>query len=208
MSNLNKEKALSFWQWFEKNHHQYLFINDVQDEDEKERMLDLFLTQLHEFNPELFFEIGGYPNAQRMDLVITAQGIVAQFASVEFLLTHAPDMKDWNFVAFKPAMGSNFTTTIGDKLFDPKKIIFIPLESDEDPDWLGIEVCYPNFDEDERNEYILGTYLMLDVLLGEKSTAMDIDYLDVVATPDDLADYPFMHLSEIKEFIDSAKSSE
>ncbi len=208
MTDNNQERALSFWQWFENHHHQYLFINDIQDDDEKERMLDLFLTQLHKYNKELFFEIGGYPNANRMDLIITAQGIVAQFASVEFLLTKAPDMKDWNFVAFKPAIGANFTTTIGDKTFDPQKIIFIPLESDEDPDWVGIEVCYPNFTEEERNEFILGTYLMLDVLLGEKSTALDIDFLDVVATPNDLTDYPFMHLSEIKDYIDSTKFTE
>ncbi len=206
MIDNGNEKAAIFWQWFEKNHHQYLFINDIQDDDEKERMLDLFLTHLHVFNPELFFEIGGFPKNEKMDLIITAQGIVAQFESVEFLLSIAPQMKDWNFVAFKPAMGHNFTTTIGDKVFDPQKIIFIPLESEEDPKWLGIEVCYPDFEEDERNEFILGTYLMLDVLLGEKSTALDIDFLDVVATPDDLAEFPFMHLSEIKDYIDATKN--
>jgi hypothetical protein len=206
MTEMANEKASAFWQWFENNHHQYLFINDIQDEDEKERVLDLFLTQLHLYNPELFFEVGGFRNSEFMDLFITAQGIVAQFPSVEFLLAEAPKMKDWNFVAFKPAMGTNFTTTIGGKIFDPKNIIFIPLESEDDPDWLGIEVCYPDFEEEEKNEFILGTYLILDVLLGEKSAALDIDFLDVVITPDDLNDFPFFHLSEIKSYIDGSKA--
>jgi hypothetical protein len=205
MSEESKKRAVQFWDWFQENHKQFLFINEIVDEEEKERLLDVFLEKLHIYNPELFFEMGGYPNAQTVDLIITAQGIVSQFKSVEELIDSSPKMKDWNFIAFKPPMGTTFTTQIGGRTFDPSKILFIPLESDEDPDWTGIEVCYPDYNDEDRNEFILGTYLMLDVLLGEKSTALDIDFLDVVYTPDDISEFPFFHLSEIKEFIESNK---
>jgi hypothetical protein len=42
--------------------------------------------------------------------------------------------------------------------------------------------------------------------LGEKAVALDIDYIDVVKTPVDIAKHPFMNLSEIKGFIDAKKS--
>ncbi len=206
MSKNQNFKAVEFWEWFEANNKNFLFINEVVDADERERLLDFFLEALHKYNNELYFEMGGDPKAEKVELVISAQGVVAQFESVEHLCAHAPDLKDWEIIAFKPAMGIDFSTRVGERNFDPNKIIFIPLESEEDPDWIAIEVCYPDFVEEDKNDFIFGTYLMLDVLLGEKSAAIDIHYLEVIATPDDIADYPFMHLSEIKDYVDSMKN--
>ena len=41
----------------------------------------------------------------------------------------------------------------------------------------------------------------------EKSTALDIDYLEVTKTPDNIGRYDFRHLENIKEFIDEKKNA-
>jgi len=46
---------------------------------------------------------------------------------------------------------------------------------------------------------------MLDALIGERATAMDIDYLDVVKTPDDIDEDNFPRLDGIAEYIEGRK---
>lgn len=46
---------------------------------------------------------------------------------------------------------------------------------------------------------------MLDVILGERSTTLDIDYLEVVSTTENIGEYEFWHLDELQEFVDERK---
>jgi hypothetical protein len=62
-------------------------------------------------------------------------------------------------------------------------------------------VCYDDYDESEKDNLIIGTYLILDCILGEKSSALDIDYLEVIKTPENIIDYEFIFLDEIERFI-------
>ena len=48
--------------------------------------------------------------------------------------------------------------------------------------------------------------MILDTILGERSTTLDIDYLDVVKTPADASKYGYRPLSKLKEYIDQKKS--
>jgi hypothetical protein len=56
-----------------------------------------------------------------------------------------------------------------------------------------------------RNLYLQATYLLLERLLGEKSASLDIDFLEVVQTPDTLTEYESFPLGRIKEYITSRK---
>ena len=55
----DQEKIKFFWEWFQANNHKYLFLNDVS-EDEKENLMNEFLSHLHEYCDELYFEMGGH----------------------------------------------------------------------------------------------------------------------------------------------------
>ena len=198
MFGINKEKK--FWNWFEKNNSQYLFLNEME-EDIKEQHMDEFLHHLHQYAKGLYFLIGGHPDEQQVDLIITADGIVEYFPAVEKLIGAAPEMKDWRFIAFKPPEGVDFLTEIGGRTFNPKETLFIPLSNKDEPSLVGLQVCYPDFHEAERNLFIQGTYIMIDSIIGEKSGALDIDYLEVVKTPDDLEDLQTLTLAELPEFI-------
>ncbi len=197
-------KAKNFWKWFAKEKSNYLFLDQVS-EDEKGRLLDVFIKELHKYSENLYFEIGGDPNNEKVDLIITAEGVREYFDTVEFLVSKAPKFKDWDIIAFKPPLGTGFKVKLGEHEFEPSKTIFIPLSSEEEPDGIGIKVCFPNYTEEEQNIFTNGTFFMLDVILGEKSVALDIDYIDVVKTPEDIVKHPFMHLSEIKGYIDTKK---
>ena len=202
---MKEQKANKFWDWFVANNKKYLFIGQV-DRIEKENLVEEFIQKLHDFNDNLFFEMGGHPEAELVELIITAEGDKEFFGEVEYLVDKAPKIDNWEIIAFKPPMGIDFVTEYGGYKFDPKKTIFIPLHSEEEPTGVGIRVCYPEYNEEEKEIFINGTYLMLDVILGEKSVTLDIDYLNVIQTPENIGDIDFMHLSEIEQFIDNKKN--
>lgn len=206
MPNLDSraKRAQAFWNWFSQNHQQYLFLSDV-DANERERLMDGFLVELHKYNKHLFFEIGGDKSAAQLELAISADGIVKYFPAVEFLVEKAPFLKDWMIMAFKQPMDSRFVLDYQGYEFDPQKIIFIPLTNEKHADHVGLSICYPDYNEEQKSIFVGGTYLLLDALLGEKSSCLDIDYLKVIRTPDNIGDYDFSHLSNVKEYVDEVK---
>ena len=175
--------AEEFWDWFRMNNHPYLFINEV-DSTEKERLLDLFLEQLHAYCEGLYFEMGGSPKEDQ-ELIISAEGIEKNFPKVEELVAKAPAMPNWKVIAFKQPKGEGFKTEYNGIVFDPENIYFMPLENSNEPQLIGIKVCVPGFSEETKNDFIAGTYLMLDGLIGEKAVTLDIDYLDIKGMPED-----------------------
>ncbi len=201
-----QNQAIEFWNWFNQNQNQFLFLTQV-DENERDRLLNGLLEQLHLYDENLYYEIGGNPNADKVDLIISAGGIVDYFESVENLVAQAPEFKNWNIIAFKPPMPEDHTISINDIKFDAKKIIFIPLESVDEPNAVAIRVCYPDLDEENRNLFISATFLLLDALVGEKATALEIDYIEVEKTPEDIAEYPFLHLNDIGNYIIEIKGA-
>jgi hypothetical protein len=204
MFGINKEKK--FWNWFKKNNAKFLFLNEVDDEI-KEKHMDDFITQLHKYNEGLYFLIGGHPDDKKVELVITAEGIVEYFSAVEKLVEAAPELERWSIIAFKPPEGADFITEIGNRIFDPNEITFIPLETKQDPKAVGIQVCFPEFSDEEKDLFIQGTYLMIDSIIGEKSVAQDIDYLTVIKTPDNISEIDTLKLSELDQFIKDKKNT-
>ena len=194
-----------FWTWFKKNQNKFLFLSDI-DEEVKESLMNEFLGELHKFNENVYFEIGGHKDDEKVELIISAEGNLDFFPAVEKLTNSAPTLKNWEIIAFKPPMGKGFSMDFRGKVFDPKKIIYIPLNSKSDPKSIGFNVCYPDFDITEEEIYITGTYLILDTILGEKSAAIDIDYMEVIKTPEDIANYNFGHLADIAEYISEKKN--
>ncbi|WP_374166068.1 hypothetical protein [Arcticibacter sp. MXS-1] len=137
-----------------------------------------------------------------------AEGIRENFDKVEQLVDLAPPIEKWIFIKFKPALGPGFITNYEGTRFDPEKTIYIPLKNEDRPDQIGINVCYPELNEDNKEKYLSATFIMLDTLLGEKSVAEDIDYLNVVVTPEDIDQYNFGYLSEIANYIEQKKRPE
>ncbi|MFY0672965.1 MAG: hypothetical protein JXQ87_06150 [Bacteroidia bacterium] len=203
---MSQEQANTFWEWFENNQSKFLFLNQV-DIDERNRLLNLLMDKLREYDENLSFEIGGHPESEKVDFIISADGIVDYFDSVESLVAKAPTLNNWNIVAFKPPMPEDHTIEINEQKFDAKKIIFIPLTNPDEPSAVAIRVCFADLDEENKNLYINASFLLLDALIGEKATALDIDYIEIEKTPADIAEYPFLHLTDIADYIKEVKGA-
>nr|WP_199158202.1 hypothetical protein [Pedobacter sp. ASV2] len=171
---MNKEQL--FWNWFKANEDKYFFLNQINDINEKERILDDFLDHLHKYCDQLFFEIGGYPN-DKQDLIITAEGNGAFFNKVELLVNQAPLLANWNVIALKPAMGNGIIEYNGAKL-DPEMMYFIPL-SNKASQKIGLRIYIENYNLDNQKDFLTAAYLVLDTILGEKSNALDIGHVEI-----------------------------
>lgn len=198
----SQAKAEEFWGWFLKNNHKFLFLGDVTEE-EKDVIMDDLLGHLHTYCDKLFFSVRHRPDHE-MELVISADGMADYFDDVEDLVDAAPQIPRWHIVKFRQPHAPGFSIAYADKDYYPEDIIFLPLYNEETPDAVAIRVCYPDYAETEKTHFVNLSFLLLDSLIGEKSTALDIDYLDVSAMPDGNADnYP--RLAAISQFIREKK---
>jgi len=194
------DKIKAFWQWFKDHNHAFLFTNEV-DDDVKEQLINDLLTELHEYNPSLYFQVGGLPNEDQ-ELIITAEGDFEQFESVERLIAGAPVIENWVFIAFmQPTEGDN-TIRYDDVEISRSELWFMPLQSPSDPSSIGIKVCVPGYDDAEnRNALDNAVYKMLDTVLGERSFAIDIDYLEIGELPEYPEEYGMIALAELPAYI-------
>jgi len=199
----SRAKAAKFWDWFLKNNHKFLFLGDVS-EQEKDDIMDDLLLHLHEYCDKLFFSVRHRPD-EEMELVISADGHVEYFDEVEALVDVAPPVPRWQIVKFRQPHEPGFAIAYADKDYYPEDIIFLPLYNEESPDAVAIRVCYPDYTESERSHFVNLSFLLLDSLIGEKSAALDIDYVDVSTIPEDTMIDEYPHLSTISEYIREKK---
>jgi hypothetical protein len=193
-----------FWNWFKDNNKAYTFLNSV-DEEAKEKLLNDFLEQLHKYCDNIYFEIGGYPDEDQ-ELIITAEGDKNYFDQVEELVNAAPKIEGWRFIAFKPPMPHNFKSKWDDLELNTEDMWFLPLSNDKTQE-LGIRVCFNNQDLIQDNETLTPLlYKMLDTIVGEKSFALDIHYVDTDLLPDNPEEEGLYPILELPKYIEWHKS--
>jgi hypothetical protein len=198
---MSKEKQ--FWDWFKKNEAKYFFLNQINDDNKRERLLDDFLDHLHIYCDQLFFEVGGYPN-EKQDLIITAEGDTDFFDKVESLVNQAPQLEYWNVIAFKQAMKDSTTEYNGIKL-DPKTMWFIPLSNKASPK-IGLRIYIDNYNPTNEEDFLTATGLVLDNILGEKLNALNIGYIETVNLDSVPEKEDLIELLKLSRYIEWKKS--
>jgi hypothetical protein len=189
-----------FWNWFKDYNKSYTFLNSV-DENIQEQLLDKLLERLHNYCGKIYFEIGGFPDEDQ-ELIITAEGDKAYFDKVEHLINNAPEIEGWTFIAFKPAMPDHFKSKWDALELDTEDMWFLPLSNEKTQD-LGIRVYFNNQDLIKDNATLIPLlYKMLDTIVGEKSFALDIKYVDTDLLPDKPEEglYPILELPKYIEW--------
>lgn len=197
--------AKDFWRWFEKNNAKFFFLNQIDNKEEKEKLLDNFLEHLHQYSDKLFFEIGGHPD-ETQDLIITAEGNLDYFPKVEELVKQAPKLKDWNIIAFKPPFDPGFVIEYRGIKIDPKKTWFLPLENEDNPSQLGLKICTLDYSSSKEKDFLSAAYLALDSILGEKSNALNVQHVQVEDLPNDPEEEGLINLAELPQYITWKKS--
>ncbi len=193
-----------FWNWFKRHNEKYKYLDNLEV-SEKEHLLEVLLKHLHEYCKNLYFQIGGFPNAVKKELLISAEGNIEYFYKVEKLLKDAPNLDSWEIIAFKQPMGSSFVTEYEGLYLDPQNMKFIPLENDNNPSMLGIQVLVENYESQYNKKFIQGVYQVLDTLLGEKANALEINYLEVNLLNKERSEDNLTDLVDLKEYIEWRK---
>jgi hypothetical protein len=197
-------KEQQFWDWFKQNETKYYFLNQIDDEEEKEKHLDNFFDHLHEYCENLFFMVGGQPD-EKQDLIITAEGNTNFFGQVEALVEQAPLLEHWNVIAFKPAQADHkFKVKHEGIELDPQTLYFIPLNSKKS-DQIGLRIYLDSYDSTRKQDFLTVAYWVLDNILGEKSSALDIGYVEIEALPPYPEREELIELTKLPQYINWKK---
>mgnify|MGYP000860950663 CR=1 FL=1 len=196
-----KKTSAQFWEWFKEHHHDYLQLDQV-DEDAQEDLLDAMQDALHGYCDELFFDIG-LPKEGVHEFIVTAEGETKYFHHVEKLIAEAPSIAPWKFIAFVPPIGTDFTFDYeGIKLL-PKNMWFLPLENPKDKDSIGIKICCKEFLDLRSNKAFLPSiYTIVDMIVGEKIYATEIDHIEAGSLPDDPEMAGMLPLADLMDYIE------
>jgi hypothetical protein len=169
---------MKFWDWFSQHEHKYYKIEHL-GEEQKEILLDELIAQLHAYCDKLFFELSG-----EGELIITAGGDKTLFSTVDELVNNAPVFERWKVIALKPPVGEHFQIDYNGIAFNSEEIFFYPLESTKSP-LLGVRLFVKGYNQEFIKDYHFGGWIILDTILGERSTAIDIGHLDIADLPED-----------------------
>lgn len=188
-----------FWQWFADNNERLTMLGDLND-TEQQNLLDELQKQLDIYCEGLTFEISE-PTPTGRTLTFSAEGDTDLFRYVVELTDNAPDFDWWEFVAFKQPKGSDLKVTFDKYRFETKQMYFMQLESEEEPDILGIRVALPNPVADDDDQ-LVGVYVTIEAMIGEFDCATLIGYLDTCAIPDEPFKAGFRPMDDLPDFID------
>ncbi|WP_316812898.1 hypothetical protein [Pedobacter heparinus] len=187
-----------FWNWVAVNEARYNFLHQIEDGDEREQYLEELEQQLHLYCENLYFEVGGYPD-EKQDLIITAQGDADFFNDAESLVKQAPNLQHWNVIALKPAVKGSSIEYDNIRL-NAEDMSFIPLNNNNSQK-IGLRVYVDNYNPVDKESFINATYLIVDNLLGEKSSAMDIGYIEIENRPPISERNELIELSKLPAYV-------
>jgi len=198
LASARESPEAKFWTWFGSAHERFRSIDKADDGEE---MLDLLLEHLHEFDPELFFEVSQPLDDGSNELIISAEGVRKKFPKVEALVAAAPKLPMWQIIAFKPALGFEFVHEYGELKIDPRKLWFLPLTAKSDPLILGLRIGLPEFDETSEAKIKNSVWIILDTGLGEEVCTQRIRHLEVVQLPPTPEEDGFIELPELPNYL-------
>jgi hypothetical protein len=185
----------AFWQWFADHQPEFNSLSNPEDP-----FWDIAVELIKKIDGRLWFELSEAGSAAR-EFIVTAEGHVEAFPIVETLVSLAPRIEGWVFVALKPPMGFEFTTRYEDTLFEPRRMWFLPLNSPSQPQNLGMRIGIQglaSMDETSAHNAVL---VILDTALGERSAALDIQYTEVSELPANPESLGYIELPELADYI-------
>ena len=197
-----------FWSWFTANAEPLTMLNDL-DEARRKALLGEMQQHLTEYCDGLTCEVGEQ-TANGRTLTISAEGDFDLFRYVVELVDNAPDVDWWEFVAFRQPKGKNLRVLFDRYRFETAKMAFMQLESEEEPDIIGLRVALPDLpagytpkvDDPEGDDLLVGVYVTLEALLGEFDCTTLVGYVDICPMPKEPLKAGFRPLDDLPEFVE------
>ena len=197
------EKKEIFWQWFQDHNEQLIALGDLE-EKERHELENALQYQLTKYHDGLVYEMGD-PTANGRTLTFSAEGDTDLFRYVVELVDAAPDLDWWEFVAFKQPMGTELKVRFDHYLFDTRKMYFMQLECEEEPEMLGLRVAVEG-GESQDEDFQVGVYVTLEALMGEFDCATMIGYMETVPVPEEPFKVGFNPLDDLPKFVEWFKA--
>jgi hypothetical protein len=185
----------AFWQWFADHQPE---LNSLSNSDEP--FWNLAVEQVKKVDERLWIELSEAGEPIR-EFIVTAEGHVEAFPVAETLVSLAPRIEGWTFVALKPPMGFTFTTRYEGSLFEPRRMWFLPLESPSQPQHFGMRVGIQGLESIDERVARNAVLVILDTGLGERSAALDIQYIQVAELPPDPESQGYIELPKLPDYI-------
>ncbi len=165
-----------FWNWFED--HEQQFSQAIRDRTDVETMFfDQLSTNLGRLREGIFF-LAGELDDNKVELILTPDGNIINVEFIERLVQSAPTLSGWAFTAFKRAQSiENVSVKYGDYFFEQDQLFFYSNDNDQYPDLIDLTIVHKLFNEENRRIIENGTYLFLDMYIGELNCISIIDNL-------------------------------
>jgi hypothetical protein len=199
---INEEQSLQvskFWIWFQE--HEANFEELIQTDNP---FWDIALAQLHKIERGLWFMISNHASEKR-EFVFTAEGKSELFPLVEFIVSRAPALSSWEFIALKPPKGFDFKTVYEGIELDPKTMWFLHLTSKSNPKAFGLRVGIPVYDSQHERSLTNGVVIILETALGERAVAEEFLYVEVGRLPDNPGSEGYIELLKLAQYIEFHK---
>jgi hypothetical protein len=194
------QAATAFWQWFEENEHRFRKL-EKNDSDQALSFLEELIQHMQPYNPYLKALAGPDSNGN-YELIITSDGDIALFSTVEELVKAAPQLPNWVFTAHKPALGfEGISIDLYGLQFSTETTSFYPLVLDEYPDEVNIVITHNGYTKDMDDHFQAGGMIYLENGLGEVNTATKIDNYETGPVPDAEKGIEIIPIAKLHEYL-------
>ncbi len=175
-----KNKVAAFWEWFADNKEAYFELEDSS----RDKLFNQLEKKLHKVNRYLAFEFSESLIEGKREFIISADGVVEAFDDVIELVDHAPTFKDFDIIGFRQPHDEEFSVVYGDVelAWDD---IFCTFEKDSEE--VNLTLYVKGFTEENEDEFISASFVLLDTVIGEYNAGMrigEIEFISYEGQPD------------------------
>jgi len=199
-STAHASQYSDFWSWFQTNEADFPSTLEFDAE-----YGDMVSSLLYEIQPGLTYEIS-VPESGQKELIISAGGKKDLIPSVDNLVNSAPALTGWDIIAFRPPLDdyADFTLDYGVHHFNPKELW---CWSRTEGDNFDLIVFHPDYTDESRPLLVSGTYILLDMALGEYEVMTGVRYIDHRELPDNPRSAGLYKFGELRDVYDKFKST-
>lgn len=156
-----------FWDWFNSDAER---IRVAMDDERTRESMDYWLGRIA---PGLSYELR--ERGRKRQLILSADGNMARFVTVENVVRAAPRIKGWKFTALRPAEKRPYPVVVGEVRLDPETTYF---DLYQDTGRLGVVLYLPEFDAELIDGYRIAGRRLLCQALGERDVGHEIGFVD------------------------------
>jgi hypothetical protein len=161
-------KQAYFWNWFLKNADNYFHFEQNQN-----ILFTKLKLELEKINPNLTFEFSPILKDHTREFIISADGIKSIFPIVQDLVKQAPDLTKWKVIAFRQSHPEITQINYKELTVNLEDVYF---QYEKENGRIGLELNIKGFFESPEWTGIV--FILLDNVLGEFDTEMDISYIN------------------------------